>query len=93
MTQAPVVHTDGLTKAYGRRVALRDLDLEIEVGEIFGYVGPNGAGKTTTLRLLAGMLGRRPDGRRCLGTTRGATACRSIGRWVTCRVSQPCTTG
>ena len=56
MTEAPVVLTEGLTKAYGRRVALLDLDLEIEQGEIFGYLGPNGAGKTTTLRLLAGML-------------------------------------
>jgi ABC-2 type transport system ATP-binding protein len=56
MTEAPVVRTEGLTKAYGRRVALSDLDLEIEPGEVFGYLGPNGAGKTTTLRLLAGML-------------------------------------
>jgi len=56
MTEAPVIRTEGLTKAYGRRVALFDLDLEIEQGEVFGYLGPNGAGKTTTLRLLAGML-------------------------------------
>ena len=52
----PVVRAEGLTKAYVHRVALRDLDLEIKQGEIFGYLGPNGAGKTTTLRLLAGML-------------------------------------
>ena len=50
------MRTEGLTKAYGRRVALSDLDLEIGPGEVFGYLGPNGAGKTTTLRLLAGML-------------------------------------
>jgi ABC-2 type transport system ATP-binding protein len=56
MTRASVVPTEGLTKAYGRRVALSDLDLEIGPGEVFGYLGPNGAGKTTTLRLLAGML-------------------------------------
>ena len=56
MTEGPVVLTEGLTKAYGRRVALLDLDLEIAQGEVFGYLGPNGAGKTTTLRLLAGML-------------------------------------
>ncbi|MBI3688653.1 MAG: ABC transporter ATP-binding protein [Actinobacteria bacterium] len=51
-----VVRTEGLTKAYGRTVALRDVDLTIERGEVFGYLGPNGAGKTTTLRLLMGFL-------------------------------------
>jgi ABC-2 type transport system ATP-binding protein len=51
-----VVSTDRLTKAYGRFVALRDLDLQVEVGEVFGYLGPNGAGKTTTIRLLMGLL-------------------------------------
>ena len=56
MTEALVVRTEGLTKAYGQRVALTDLCLEIGAGEVFGYLGPNGAGKTTTLRLLAGML-------------------------------------
>ena len=51
MSQAPVVRTEALTNAYGHSVALRDVDLEIEPGEIFGYLGPNGAGKTTTLWL------------------------------------------
>jgi len=51
-----VIRTHALTKAYGRKIALRDLDLTIMQGEIFGYLGPNGAGKTTTLRLLLGML-------------------------------------
>jgi ABC-2 type transport system ATP-binding protein len=58
--------TDGLTKSYrtghviqGRRAALEDLDLEVRVGEIFGYVGPNGSGKTTTLKLIVGLL--KPD--------------------------------
>jgi ABC-2 type transport system ATP-binding protein len=56
VAQAPVVETQGLTKSYGRTLALRDLDLRIETGEVFGYLGPNGAGKTTTLRLLMGLL-------------------------------------
>ncbi|MGR6584968.1 ABC transporter ATP-binding protein [Rhodococcus qingshengii] len=51
-----VVRTDRLTKSYGRLVALCDVDLRIERGEVFGYLGPNGAGKSTTLRLLMGML-------------------------------------
>jgi ABC-2 type transport system ATP-binding protein len=56
MTGPAIVATHGLTKRYGSTLALRDLDLEIERGEVFGYLGPNGAGKTTTLRLLMGLL-------------------------------------
>ncbi|MGN6302117.1 MAG: ABC transporter ATP-binding protein [Angustibacter sp.] len=56
MAAAPVIRTVGLTKSYGRTLALRDLDLSVEPGEVFGYLGPNGAGKTTTLRLLMGLL-------------------------------------
>ena len=46
----------GLSKSYGSTHALRQLDLEVERGEILGYLGPNGAGKTTTIRLLLGLL-------------------------------------
>jgi ABC-2 type transport system ATP-binding protein len=59
-----VVETVGLGKSYGRAVALRDLDLTLGRGEVFGYLGPNGAGKTTTLRLLQGLL--RPTHGRAL---------------------------
>ena len=38
-----------------RYLALQELDLEVQSGEIFGFVGPNGAGKTTTLKILAGL--------------------------------------
>ena len=45
-----------LSKCYGRRVAVDDLNLTVETGEVFGFVGPNGAGKTSTIRILAGLL-------------------------------------
>ncbi|MCG5216348.1 ABC transporter ATP-binding protein [Streptosporangium sp. KLBMP 9127] len=51
-----VVETEGLTKFYGDRRGLEDLDLEIRLGEVFGYLGPNGAGKTTTIRLLLDVI-------------------------------------
>jgi len=46
------IHTEGLTKHYGKVRALVDLDLDIPAGEIFGYLGPNGSGKTTTIRTI-----------------------------------------
>jgi ABC-2 type transport system ATP-binding protein len=50
------IETQGLTKHYGDLVALKELDLRVEVGSVFGFVGPNGAGKTTTMRILATLL-------------------------------------
>jgi ABC-2 type transport system ATP-binding protein len=50
------VRTRGLTKHYRGKTALRDLDLVVPEGSVFGYLGPNAAGKTTTIRLLAGLL-------------------------------------
>jgi ABC-2 type transport system ATP-binding protein len=52
----------GLTKRYGRLTALNDLNLDVERGEIFGFLGVNGSGKTTTIRLLLDLL--RPTGGR-----------------------------
>lgn len=50
------IETRGLTRAYGRLVAVQDLNLSIPKGSLYGLIGPNGAGKTTTLRMLAGLL-------------------------------------
>ena len=54
-----VVVTNGITKRFGDVTALRDLDLEVQQGEIFGFLGPNGAGKTTAIRILLNLI--RPD--------------------------------
>jgi len=45
----------GLTKNYGRLLAVDHIDFEVKKGEIFGFLGPNGAGKTTTVRMLTGV--------------------------------------
>jgi len=50
------IETVGLTKRYGRRVALADCTLSIPTGKVVGLVGPNGAGKTTLLHLAVGLL-------------------------------------
>lgn len=47
---------EGLTKDFGGKRALADLDLKVQQGEIFGFLGPNGAGKTTTIRLLLDLI-------------------------------------
>jgi ABC-2 type transport system ATP-binding protein len=48
--------THQLTKRYGARPAVRNLDLEVRRGEVFGFLGPNGAGKTTTIRMALGLI-------------------------------------
>lgn len=52
----PAVALHGLTKKYGRLVAVSNLRLEVSQGEIFGFLGLNGAGKTTTIRILLDLL-------------------------------------
>jgi len=50
------VETRGLTKRFGKRVAVDELDLRIPTGSVSGFVGQNGAGKTTTIRMLLGLV-------------------------------------
>jgi ABC-2 type transport system ATP-binding protein len=52
----PVIVTRSLSRHFGDFVAVRDVSLEVEKGEIFGVLGPNGAGKSTTIRMLCGIL-------------------------------------
>ncbi|MEU8155361.1 ABC transporter ATP-binding protein [Micromonospora sp. NPDC048986] len=56
----PVIEVTNLHKRYGDLVAVDDVSLAVEAGEIFGVLGPNGAGKTTTVECVAGL--RVPDG-------------------------------
>ena len=51
-----VLRTINLTKQYGKRVAVNNLNLEVNRGEIMGFLGPNGAGKTTTIRMALGLI-------------------------------------
>lgn len=51
-----IIETQALTKSYGKRRGVEDVDVSVEEGEVFGFLGPNGAGKTTTIRCLLGAL-------------------------------------
>ena len=57
-----VIRLEKLSKTYGSRRGLVELDLAVHEGEVFGYLGPNGAGKSTTIRLLLDLI--RPSGGR-----------------------------
>ena len=51
----PVVELAGVTKAYENKVAVSNLSLSIEAGQMFGLLGPNGAGKTSSIRMMMGI--------------------------------------
>ena len=61
MTAMAAIELDGLTKRFGDVLAVDDLDLTVEEGEIFGFLGPNGAGKSTTIDILLDFV-RPTDG-------------------------------
>ena len=63
----PVITVRGLVKRYGRREAVRGIDLDVHRGEIFAFLGPNGAGKTTTVEILEGFRTRSQGEIRVLG--------------------------
>jgi ABC-2 type transport system ATP-binding protein len=60
MTQPLAIHTTALTKVYGGRTVVDQLELALPAGVVAGFIGPNGSGKSTTLRMLLGLV--RPTG-------------------------------
>jgi ABC-2 type transport system ATP-binding protein len=62
-----VVETAGLTKRFGERTVVREVDLRVPRGAAFGYLGPNGAGKTTLIRMLLGLTPASGGSMRLLG--------------------------
>jgi ABC-type multidrug transport system ATPase subunit len=58
--QEMVITTFGLTRCFGKLVAVDRLDLQVPRNSVYGFLGPNGAGKTTTIRMLLGLI--RPHG-------------------------------
>ena len=61
------IRTHGLTKQYGERLAVNNLNLEVYRGDIFGFLGPNGAGKTTTIRMMLHLITPTSGGIEVLG--------------------------
>jgi len=70
-THSPAIETIGLRKVFGEKVAVADLTLTVERGEVFGFLGPNGAGKTTSVKMLLGLITPTAGQGRLLGKPLG----------------------
>lgn len=82
MPSGSVIALSAVHRAFGTVRAVDDLSLEIEAGEMFGFIGPDGAGKTTTLRLICGLISADAGAVRVFGQDPfrvRAVATRSIG--------------
>lgn len=72
-----VIRTQGLSKRFGQRYAVKNLELSVPEGAVYGFIGPNGAGKSTTMKLLLGLL--RPTQGRVFLFGRELTAASRLG--------------
>ena len=77
MSAMYTIETSHLRKEYNRKVAVADLDLQVEPGEVFGFLGPNGAGKTTSIKMLLGLAAPTKGDARLLGKPIGDPASRA----------------
>src|SRR5215467_15352031 len=67
MTEPLAIDVRGMTKRFGRRTVVQQVDLRVPTGEICGFLGPNGSGKTTFIRMLCGLLRADGGSGTCLG--------------------------
>ncbi|WP_420237044.1 ABC transporter ATP-binding protein [Telmatobacter bradus] len=67
MNSERIIDVHGLTKSFGPRRVVDNVSLEVERGQIYGFLGPNGSGKTTTIRMICGLLTPDAGSGTCLG--------------------------
>lgn len=67
MSSESAIDVHGLSKSFDDKHVVNDLNLQVETGEIFGFLGPNGSGKTTVIRMLCGLLTPDAGSGTCLG--------------------------
>ena len=79
---ALAIDVQGLTKRFGRKLAVDHVDIAVPEGQVWGFLGPNGSGKTTTIRMLCGLLTPDAGSGTCLGLdirTQAAAIKRQVG--------------
>jgi len=74
---APVIETQRLRRRFGEKLAVADLSITVQRGEVFGFLGPNGAGKTTSLKMLLGLISPTSGSGTLLGKRIGDRAARA----------------
>lgn len=67
MAEDLAIDVQGMTKRFGDRTVVNQIDLQVRAGEIYGFLGPNGSGKTTFIRMLCGLLRADAGSGTCLG--------------------------
>lgn len=76
-SSSPAIETYHLSKSFGGKIAVRDLSLRVERGEVFGFLGPNGAGKTTSVKMLLDLVRINSGSGTLLGKPLGDPATRA----------------
>ena len=66
-THQNAIDVKGLTKRFGKKIAVNGIDIAVPEGQVWGFLGPNGSGKTTTIRMLCGLLHADAGDGTCLG--------------------------
>jgi ABC-2 type transport system ATP-binding protein len=74
---SPAIETHHLRKVFGEKVAVEDLTLKVERGEVFGFLGPNGAGKTTSVKMLLSLIQATSGSAEMLGARLGTPEVRA----------------
>ncbi len=82
MDQHTAIDVQGLSKRYGRTMAVDNVSFRVPAGQITGFLGPNGAGKTTTLRMIAGLIRPTSGTSRLLGQSVPGPALLEVGTMI-----------
>src|SRR5829696_8764187 len=84
-----LIETRGLTRRFGARVAVDELNLSVPAAGVYGFLGPNGAGKTTAIRMLLGLIRSHAGEVRLFGVLAGSGNRASLMRRVGALVESP----